>query len=296
MAVWELVQDRRISGKGVLKIPTASINNRAYILLTDVIRDANSKYVNLGYNPSRGRLGTVAFVRNSYVVDSKAIEYDRQCFDGINDISGQVMIALKCSNNAILQSILNLSVALAATPGGQGLAPINFTNVIAAYENLRLAWDECRIVCYADTALQVRLYRLKYDTCNPDFDDSNAGVIPSAPITKVPVGTPISVSSPYVSVGSDNGNTASFPGDGSLPPSPCVTIIRGAGLNLSNCGQANNFGDYTYQGYAELKPTTVSNCSGLQVFLDGVSLGAQQVYHPTAIILSRTGDCIAPSP
>lgn len=295
MAVWELIQDRKISGKGILKVPPASVDNRAYMLLTDVIRDASSKFINLNYNPSKGRLGSIVFVRNNYVVDSKAIEFDRQCYDGINDMSGQTLIALKCANNAILQSILNLSVALAATPGGQGLSPISFTNVISAYENLRLSWDECRVVCYADTALQVRLYRIKYDTCNADFDDSNSGAVPAAPITKVNAGTPVPNSAPYSDGTNDGGNSVPYPGDAPAPPQPCVTIIRGAGLNLSNCGQANNFGDYPYQGYAELKPTTVSNCSGLQVFLNGVSLGAQQIYHPSAVILSRTGDCVAPS-
>lgn len=299
MADYELIQSRTISGKGVLKLPVDKKKNRAFVLYCDLVRPPKSPYLNLNYNPPRSRYGTISFMREEYVISTANIDYKRQAFDGVNDISGQTLIALKCANNAILQSIYNLSVALAATPGGAGLTPITFVNVIKDYENLRLSWDECRLVCYADTVLQLRLFRIKYDTCNADFDKDKAPPPPPPPKTPVPPGTPLDdLDPPYDFDDSDGGNTQPYPGD-SFPgePAPCITVIRGSGLNLQTCGSIGNYSDYPFNGYGELVPVTMppNSCPGLRLYLDGVDQGSDLTFYIDAVVLSRSDTCLPPS-
>lgn len=88
--------------------------------------------------------------------------------------------------------------------------------------------------------------------------------------------------------------TPEDPDSGLAPPEPCVTVIRGSGLNTNGCGSLGNQGDYSYNGYAELRAINFQGCPGLRVFLDGVDLGVQQTYYIDAVILSRTGNCIPP--
>lgn len=228
VAEYETIQERTISGKGVLKVPADKDKNRAYTLFASVIRKPKQEYKNLHYNPPLSKYGFLSFLRKDYVLFTATLDFERQAYDGINDIAGQTLIALKCVNNAVLQSIFNLSVALAETPGGLGLTPINFDNVIKEYTNLRLAWDECRLVCYADTAISLRLVRLKYDTCNPDFDDDKPLPPPPPPPPPVLPGTPLTnISLPYTpdypQTQGDEGNTVPNPID-KLPPLPPAPI------------------------------------------------------------------------
>lgn len=295
MSEYELIQERFISGKGLLKVPTDTRKNRAYILYAAVFRKPSNPYLNFNYNPPRGRYGTLVFLRDSYVIKNTALEYPNQVFDGVNDISGQTLLAVKCAYDGILQTFYNMSIALAATPGGQGLTPISITNLITDYTNLRLSWDECRLQCYADTAIRLSLYRLVYDVCDDDYNADIPAPIPDLP-TQISPGEPIEGISPAYDDESDDGNTVPYPGDEPPTLEPCITVIRGAGLNANTCGALNNQGDYPYNGYAELVPVTVppNNCAGLRVFLDGVDLGVGQTFHTSAVILSRTGDCVPP--
>lgn len=252
VAEFELIQERKISGKGLLKVPTDKDKNRAYVLYASVIRQPKNAYKNFHYNPPRSRYGFLTFLRAGYVTHNASIEYEQQVYDGVNDIAGQTLLALKCVNNAILQSILNLSVALSATPGGQGLQPINYDNVIKEYTNLRLAWDECRLVCYADTAINLRLYRLKYDVCNLDFDDMPP-IPPPPPLPPpVPPGTPIlTISEPYIPSETpgegDEENTKPFPGD--TPPEPIPPPPPGTNVLLTVVYDSTSFGRQTYTSY-----------------------------------------------
>ena len=219
VAEFELIEERKISGKGLLRVPPDEDKNRSYILYASVVRQPKNAYKNFNYNPPKSRYGILTFMRKEYVLSNASIDYEQQAYDGVNDIAGQTLLALKCANNAILQSIFNLSVALAATPGGQGLQPVNFNNVIKEYTNLRLAWDECRLMCYADTAINLRLYRLKYDVCNEEFDDDNPPPPPPPPPPPTPPGEPIlDISPPYSPEDNDNNDSIPYPGDNPPPP------------------------------------------------------------------------------
>ena len=296
MAEWEVIQERIISGKGVLKVPTDVVKNRAYVLFATVVRQPRNKYLNFNWNPARSRYGNMVFLREGYVINTLPIEFSKQVFDGINDISGQTLIAVKCAYEGILQTFVNLGNGLAGTPGGIGLSVTPITDLIKDYENLRLAWDEVRLQCYADTAISLRLSRLQYDVCNPDKDKDKPPPPPPPPVPPVPPGEPVETDKPYDEDTSDDGNTEPYPGDEPLPPTPCVTIIRGAGLNNLTCGKLSADANYPFDGYAELVPTTVppNGCAGLQLYIDGVNQGAGQVFHPDAIVLERTGDCVPP--
>lgn len=219
MANWTLVESRTISGSGVLRIPAAQSKFRATILYLDVVRLARSAYVNRNWNPERGKHSFVTFLRNDYVISHASHEWLRQSYDGIQDSAGQVLIALKCAYEGILQSFANLANA-------QGLPVISITDTIKDYENLAQSWTEARIRCYADTAVFARLYTLQYDTCSPDKDDQKQPPPPPPPPAKVPPGTPLSnISPPYDRFSNDGGNTSPYPGDGSeQPPADCDNV------------------------------------------------------------------------
>jgi len=203
---WEVAEQRTISGKGVLKVPDAQKKIRCYVLFCTVIRDPKNKYLSKDWNPDRSRYGNLVFLRQDYVVDSRPIEFEQQCFDGINDISGQTLIALKCAYAGILITFANLGNAL-------GVPPISAENKISLYENLRNSWDEVRLKCYADTAIKLKLMTLKYDACDPQADRDKPPPPPPPPSPKIPPGDPVPNSDPYDPNTGDNGNSNPYPGD-----------------------------------------------------------------------------------
>lgn len=222
MAEYQLIEERLVSGQGVLRFPGFGIKARTYALYLDVVRDAKNKYNNFAWLPSRSRYANITFIKSNYVIDSYAMEFDRSLIFGVNDISGQNLIAIKCAYDGILQSIFNLGQALNANP-------VSITNLISEYEALNLSWDEIRISCYADTAIQVRLFTLLYDSCDEDFNKVSKPPAPPAPREKVPSGTPIRDISPsYSDTDNPDAITNPFPGDGIPDGSqfPACTRLR----------------------------------------------------------------------
>ena len=241
----ELVSNRTISGKGVLKIPVDVARIRYLNLYADVLRDPVNPYLNLNYNPPRSRYATLTFLRDGYVQFEHALEYQRQAWDFIADYTSQTLIALKCAYSGILESFANLGIALGATP-------VSIIDTIKDYEYLVLLFDEIRVVCYADTAIQLRLYTTANDTCDPDKDLPRKPPAPPAPSEKVEPGTPIpDISLPYEegsnpSIG-DDGNTYPAPVD--IPdyfPSPDARGCPGTWRLLDNWS-----GHPTFTGYDE---------------------------------------------
>lgn len=269
MPLPELIQERLISGKGVLKVPEDKQKVRTYILYVDVIREPKSKYLNLAYNPGRSRYGTINFFRNGYVIGSVPVEYPRQSFDGVNDISGQVLNAVKCAYTGTLESFNRLAGAL-------GLTVLPYTDLIRGYENLRLSWTEARVVCYADTALQVRLYSTEYDICGESEDKDQPPPPPPPPLPPVPPGTPIgSLSPPYEEDDSDEGNTEPYDGDESEPDEPefpvCSIVAVVVNLKIEGFSAFNS----TYRVYAEYGGVRINPASefSLQIFCQGAAGG-----------------------
>jgi hypothetical protein len=222
---WVTAEERKISGKGVLRVPPGNEDKqiRAYILFASVVRPPRNKYANYNWNPPRSRYANMSFFRNSYLMHTLAMEYEYQAWDGINDISGQTLIAVKCMYDGVLQTFVNLANAMSATPGGVGLFVTQVENTIKEYKNLRLAWDEIRVQCYADTAINLRLDVLPYDVCDANYMQDEPPPPSPIPPPPVPPGTPIlDISEPYEPSEQpetgDDGDTAPFPGDSPILP------------------------------------------------------------------------------
>jgi hypothetical protein len=212
VAEFEVVEERLISGVGVLRIPPDKKKNRMAILYLDVIREPFNKYLNKNWNPSKGRYAFLTYLRNGYVIGTADMEFDRQSYEVVSDISGQTMLAVKCAFNATIASIADLATALGVNVS---IAP----SPIKDFENLNLLWDEVRIKCYADTAIQARLMRLEYDKCNPDDDKQRRPPPPPPPLPRVPPRTPIgSIDPPY----EEDDITDPYEGDETEPENPDV--------------------------------------------------------------------------
>lgn len=207
MAEYQLAEERLISGKGVLKVSVDKDNFRHAYLILDVIRDPSQPYLNNNWNPPRAKYAFLTFRRNEYVIGNAYMEWERQMYDSVPDITSQNLIAIKCQYQGVLQSFANLGVAL-------GVTPTSITDLIKDYESLSLQWDEVLIKCYADTAIQARLFYLLDDTCNEESRRRKRIPLPPPPLPKVPPRTPITnISQPYDPGTSDSGNTEPYPED-----------------------------------------------------------------------------------
>lgn len=205
----ELVQDRTMSGTGVLRIVNPPNNVRRYTVFVDLIRESLPDYRSKKYNPLRQRWATMVLLRDGYVVAEEPIDYEKRRFDYVLDVAGQNLIAIKCQYKGVLQSFANLGTAL-------GLTVVSVVDTIKDYKSLNLLWDEARFVCEGSAALQVRLYRSKYEFCDDDAMDEDKPPVPPPPLPKVPSSTPIAdLSRPY----SNDNVTSPAPGDTiALPP------------------------------------------------------------------------------
>lgn len=217
MATFTLLDTRRISGRGVLKVPPTALEYRYYTMFVDLLRRPGNAYGSLEWNPTKSLYARMAFRRNEYVVFDDTIDYEKQQFTYVNDISGQTLIAVKCAYEGILQSFVNLVTGLGGTPGGVGIFVTGVENKIADFQTLALGWDEVLFRCYSDTALLVRFYGTDYDRCNPEEDDGDNPPSPPPPPPPLPPGTPINnLSQPYDPGTDDDGNTSPYPGDDSI--------------------------------------------------------------------------------
>lgn len=211
MPDFELFQERTVSGKGMLRVPSELTKRRAVVLYSDLVRPPSSPYYNANYSPSQSLYGFLTFLRNGYVIGDAKIHYKEQSWDAVPDITAQNLIAIKCMYKGILQSFVNFAVGLQ-------IPVIEVTDLIKDYEYLDLMWDEVRVVCYADTALKLRLYALSNDKCQDDADKPKKPQKPPPPPPPVPPGTPVQVDPPYDD-NEDNPDdvTEPYPGDTDSP-------------------------------------------------------------------------------
>lgn len=214
-----LLQTRKISGKGVLKIAPEETGKRYYLVRVDLLRDTITPYRNFNWNPPRGKYAYMTFLRNSRVIDSRALEFPNTEIQLIPDICGQALIALKCHFDGVNQSFINLGTAL-------GAIYISQANPIKDYLNLDLGWDEIRFCCYADIAIQVSLYASDYDTCNPEYALADRGGEPPEIPDVLPPNSPVDdISAPYDLSTSDDGNTAPNDLDSTPPLNYRIRVI-----------------------------------------------------------------------
>lgn len=259
-----VIEERTISGKGVLKVPdTEDVEKaRTMTLFVSVFRRPINEYLNFNYNPPRGRYATLNFFRDSFLVMSVPLEFPFQSWDFYPELNYQNLYALDCVYEGILQSFVNLGTAL-------GLTVISVDNSIALYRHTDLWFDEIKVVCYADTAVKLKLSSKPYDFC-PEQPDVRPDPPPPPPveITEVPPGTPLvddlSVSPPYDGE-NDNGDTEPFITDESVPPDERPTgnaceqydMLLTYDLRLSDGSFAPQQNTFTVFGQYALAPILV---------------------------------------
>lgn len=215
-----LLEERTISGKGVLKVPDGQGIQEARIitLYVSVLRRPENEYLNFAYNPPRSRYATLNFFRETFLLRSVALEFPSQSWDFYPELNFQNLYALDCVYEGILQTFVNLGNAL-------NLVPISVNNSISLYRHTDLWFDEIKVVCYADAAIQLRLESKPYDFC-PEQTSITPDPPPSPPssVDSIPPGTPLGgafpVSPPYDANTSDNGDTQPYVIDAPQEPQP----------------------------------------------------------------------------
>lgn len=210
---FELVETRNVSGRGIIKIPFDKTQYRALKLYIDVIRKPRNIYLNKQWNPDKSFYANLAFGVEEYVYSTKALHFERECIVLVPDVAAQTLFALKCALDGIYQSFINLENAL-------GLVHLGVENQIKDFTGLKIDWDTVRVQCYADTAIQLRLYRLKYDVCKEGDDDEEPPGEPPPSPAQVPPGTPLSEDNYPVSPPYSGDDTIPFPGDEGTPELP----------------------------------------------------------------------------
>lgn len=213
MAEFELLEERIISGKGVLKVPTEALSYRYYTMFVDVYRRPRNEYLNLQWNPAKSMYALMVFRRDGYAQFDGKVEYTRQQFTYQNDVSGQTLIAVRCAYEGILQSFVNLVTGLGGTPGGVGIFVTGVENKIEDFKNVSLGWDEVLFSCYSSSVLQVRFYGADYDLCNTEDIPSFYPPPPPPPRDELPIDAPVTDISPAYDFEDDGGNTIPYEGD-----------------------------------------------------------------------------------
>jgi hypothetical protein len=193
-----------------LRIESFETEKKYYLLYVDVIRRPTNEYLNLQWSPSRGKYAFLSFLRSGRVHSRRAIESLSEEIVEIPDVSGQIHLMLKCLLDTNNTTAINLGVAL-------GAVPISVNNPISEFPTLDISWDEVRVSCYADTAIQLQLFAQDYEVCKPGDKNTDKGGEPVPPPPPVPPGTPIEdISQPYDEATFDDGLTSPYPGDGLL--------------------------------------------------------------------------------
>jgi hypothetical protein len=214
VAEFEKLDERRVSGRGVLKVPPRALEFAYYTMFVDLLRVPSNRYLTREWNPFKSVYARMAFRRDEYVIFDQMVEYEKQQFTYVNDPSGQTLIAVKCAYEGVLQSFVNLVTGLSGTPGGIGIFVTGVENKIQDFKTTALGWDEVLFKCYGDAALLIRFYGAKYDQCNPLQDETERPPAPPLADPPLPPGTPLDdLSPPYDPETNDDGNTQPFEGD-----------------------------------------------------------------------------------
>lgn len=215
-----LLQKRKISGRGILRLSPEDKGFKYYRLYLDVIRRPRNEFKNLNWNPPRGKYAFISFMKQERVLSRFALESLNEELQFIPDVAGQIQLMAKCSIDTHNTSFINLGVSL-------GAMPIAVNNPLSEFLALDIGWDEARIVCYAETAIEIALWGQEYDVCKESDKRGDLGGEPIAPSPPVPSGTPIEdISEPYDD-GDDDQNTVPNPLD-DIPEPPVEPPVLGS--------------------------------------------------------------------
>lgn len=187
---FELIEDRLVSGQGVLKIP-ADDDYRYFRIYIDVIRFPSINYLNFTYPNDRTVYARVNMMVKNYVYGEFLLRYEQVAFDyDPREKAGYLGPPLACSFQAVYDQLSVIATALGLPPGPPG-TPIPFEAVKTGVDAY---WFECR----DETALQIRLYGVKDDIVCPEGQPTpKTPPPPPLPFPPVPPGDPIEVDPPY---------------------------------------------------------------------------------------------------
>ena len=210
--VFTLIEERFMSGKGVLQIPQDA-DWRHFRIWIRVYRLPEVNYVNNRFNPQKGNYANINFMAQGHVFRNEVLDYTQEVYDlPAAEPCSFLINALACN----FVAIENLLCIISPLVGGPPCVPGDTIYLDA----IKSPIDELLFVCRDETALQVTLYGLKQDSTCPE----------SVPNPKLPAGAPTpvpdllpdesaDVSPPYVEP-DDGGNTVPFPGDSDDPVDP----------------------------------------------------------------------------
>lgn len=211
MLEYELIEQRIISGTGVMRI-TADMDYRDVIVYAQVVREPTNKFSNFKYSPPKSFYANITSLSNGSVFEESAMNYSTQIYRLTPDITKQVMVALKCIDDNVVNMLSLLSEA--QFPGR-----FEFFEQLTEMTSLHPLIDEMVFNCYTNTAIALSQYGLKVVKCNPRRDDSPPPPPPPPPFDPVLPGSPLdTISPPY---DEEDVFTAPFPDDDpDVPPEP----------------------------------------------------------------------------
>lgn len=166
--------ERLISGKGEIQIPESYKDAREAVLYCEVVRDATNKSLNTTYNPDKSFYAHINFMFGDYVVQTFDLHYDYQCFKVVDNMSAQIMLAIKC---------------LAAE-----IAP---TSAVLGFKYNTYLANKIRFECYSSTAINLVLKGTELEFCDEEDKSPEDPPEPPPKLGKIPPDTTIEVSPPY---------------------------------------------------------------------------------------------------
>jgi len=211
MQEYEKIDERLMSGQGLLRIPDEPLY-RDLIIYVQTVRRATNRFFNADWTPPKSLVCRVTQRYQGYVCKDNLVEFERAIIRITPDISAQVLEAVNCAYAGTLQSFFNLASCISEC------LPFNIVNNVEKMVRLDFKPDDLVFNCYSDTAILVQLYALKYQLCGADMTEAPPPPPPPPNQDLLSPGEPIGdISEPY----DENDNvTQPFFYDEEIPPPP----------------------------------------------------------------------------
>lgn len=252
---------RLVSGTASISIPAEWERFREVYLYTALVRPPSNPYLNRNWTPAKARYGTVVIMgKGEYARGGYPIEFEQQSFKLFSLQTSQNLLALICALEAILESLVNLSIAIPDT------FPISKNNPIEGFRYEAIDFDRCVITCYADTALQITLKGISLDQCKETDGLPEPPPLPPPPPPRIPPGTRIDGQDGRPSITPPQENeppelNVPFDEDSEEPPNngteECVVydvLIRSKAV-----GEFNPISELNYRLYGEIVAIRIVN-------------------------------------
>jgi hypothetical protein len=251
---FEQIEDRLISGLGILQIPQDK-EYRAFRIYVDIIREPDPDYLNFKYNPERGNYCNIAYMHDGYVRYYDTVEFDKQEFLYYpRGVEAYIATALACLFQIVFDKLDTLLTAAGIPPVPGSAEPVPIEPVIEGLTEILFS-------CRDSTALQVRLFGLKDDIACPEGEPTpkEPPELPP-PLPPVPSDAGIEVSPPYDRDTSDDGNTKPFNEDTVPPPlipdfptgEECAVYLVTLTWEPTTAGNVGNFSFICYGEIADI--------------------------------------------